>query len=389
MARQANPTVETDVVARDASTKRSALFSRLIGGQGLLLVVIAFGLLLSILSPVFLTPVNLINLLYQSTILAVFAIGMTFVILTAGIDVSVGAIAAVTSVLSMGVVVSMGMPPMVGILAGLLVGIIVGAINGAMVTKLGISPLIATLATLSAGTGLAFAYSGGGNITPVPEVLTSAVNARIFGIPALIPAVIVLAVIAHLVLTRTTFGRSIYAVGGNPEAAQLAGIRVDRIKLLAYTISGLTAAIAGLLLTGRLASGSPRAGEGIELVVIAAVVIGGTSLFGGQGSIKGTLLGVLLISMVSNAVNLLGIPSSYDQIVQGAVIFAAAALDVYRHKYVQRALSRKAKIAPPPSLDPALPAANTSRSMSGTPNSPEAPASGPERDGDDVSGRPV
>lgn len=340
-----------------SSWTSSGWLGRFIGGQGLLIVVVLFGVLLAILSPVFLTPVNLINLLYQSTILGVFAIGMTFVILTAGIDVSVGATAAVTSVLSMGVVVRLGMPPAMGIIAGLCVGIIIGAINGVMVTKMGISPLIATLATLSAGTGLAFAYSDGGNITPVPEVLTGIVNAKLAGIPLLIPAVLFLALLAHLLLTRTTFGRSIYAVGGNPEAAKLAGIRVDRIRLLAYVIAGLTAAVAGLLLTGRLASGSPRVGDGIELTVIAAVVIGGTSLFGGQGTIKGTLLGVLLISMVSNAVNLLGIPSSYDKIVQGVVIFAAAGLDVYRHKYVQRSLSRKAKIAPPPSTDPTLPSA--------------------------------
>ena len=355
------PLQATPPDAGEPPVKRSisgAVVGRLIGGQGLLIVVLAFGLLLSILSPVFLTPVNLINLLYQSTILGVFAIGMTFVILTAGIDVSVGATAAVTSVLSMGIIVRMGMPDFVGIIGGLVIGILIGAINGFMVTKLGISPLIATLATLSAGVGLAFAYSDGGNITPVPTALTSAVNAKILGIPLLIPAVLLLAFLAHLLLTRTTFGRSIYAVGGNKEAAQLAGIRVDRIVLLAYVICGLTAALAGLLLTGRLASGSPRAGDGIELTVIAAVVIGGTSLFGGQGNIKGTLLGVLLISMVSNAVNLLGIPSSYDKIVQGAVIFGAAALDVYRYKYVQRGLSRRAKVAPPPPAAPSAPASD-------------------------------
>jgi ribose transport system permease protein len=326
--------------------------NKLVGGQGLLFVILGFGLLLSILSPVFLTPVNLVNLLYQSTILGVFAIGMTFVILTAGIDVSVGAIAAVTSVLSMGLVVHAGLPPMVGILGGLLVGTAVGLVNGVMVTYMGISPLIATLATLSAGTGLAFAYSDGANITPVPDLLKSLVNTRVYGVPLLIPAVLLLALVAHFVLTRTTFGRSIYAVGGNPEAASMAGIRVKRITLWAYTICGSTAALAGLLLTGRLASGSPRAGEGIELTVIAAVVIGGTSLFGGQGNVKGTLFGVLLISMVSNAVNLLGIPSSYDKIVQGAVIFLAAALDVYRNRYVQRALSRSAKVAPAQAAEP-------------------------------------
>lgn len=336
----------------DESRSRLSGVGDFIGAQGLLVVVLLFGVLLTFLSPVFLTPLNLVNLLYQCTILGVFAIGMTFVILTGGIDVSVGSTAALASVLSMGVIVNMNMPPAIGLLTGLVVGAGVGAVNGLMVTKLGISPLIATLATLSAGSGIAFAYSDGGNITPVPKVLTDMVSAKIAGIPLLIPAVLVLAFLAHLALTRTTYGRSIYAVGGNKEAALLAGIRVDRVTMNAYIIAGLSAGMAGLLLTGRLASGSPRAGDGIELTVIAAVVIGGTSLFGGQGNIKGTLLGVLLIAMVSNAVNLLGIPSSYDRIVQGVVIFAAAALDVYRYKYVQKNLSRKRKIGPPPAVDP-------------------------------------
>ncbi|AFR28925.1 ABC transporter permease [Arthrobacter sp. Rue61a] len=338
--------------SHDESRSRLSGVGDFIGAQGLLVVVLLFGVLLTFLSPVFLTTVNLVNLLYQCTILGVFAIGMTFVILTGGIDVSVGSTAALSSVLSMGVIVNMDMPPAIGLLTGLVVGAGVGAVNGLMVTKLGISPLIATLATLSAGSGIAFAYSDGGNITPVPKVLTDMVSAKIAGIPLLIPAVLVLAFLAHLVLTRTTYGRSIYAVGGNKEAALLAGIRVDRVTMNAYIIAGLSAGMAGLLLTGRLASGSPRAGDGIELTVIAAVVIGGTSLFGGQGNIKGTLLGVLLIAMVSNAVNLLGIPSSYDRIVQGVVIFAAAALDVYRYKYVQKNLSRKRRIGPPAATDP-------------------------------------
>lgn len=331
---------------RPRATPRGAngggALTRLIQGQGLLLAILVFGFVLFMLSADFLTRANIINLLYQSTILAVFAIGMTFVILTAGIDLSVGSVAALTSVLSMAVVVEAGLPPMVGVLAGLLVGLSVGAFNGLVITKIGISPLIATLATFAAASGGAFAYSNGANITPVPDVLRDISRAEVLGLPVLIPAVLVLAVFAHLVLTRTSFGRSVYAVGGNPEAASLAGIRTDRIKLIAYTICGLTAAVAGLMITARLASGTPRAGEGIELTVIAAVVIGGTSLFGGQGSIKGSLLGVLLISMVSNAVNLLGVPSAYDKIVQGGVIFTAAALDVYRSRYTERVMSRRA-----------------------------------------------
>lgn len=318
-------------------------WGRMIQDQGILFAILIFGFLLWGLSPVFLTKANIINLLFQSTILGVWAIGMTFVILTAGIDLSVGAIAGLVSVLSMGAIIDAGLPPVAGILIGLLIGVGIGAINGFAVTKIGISPLIATLAALSAATGLAFAYSGGANIGPVPDLLTSIGSAQILGIPVLIPAVIVLAILAHLVLTRTSFGRSVYAVGGNPEAARLAGIRTDRVKMMVYMISGLTAAAAGLLLTARFGSGSPRAGVGEELTVIAAVVIGGTSLFGGQGNIKGSMLGVLLITMVGNAVNLLGVGSAYDQLVQGAVIFIAAALDVYRHRYTERIMSRRAR----------------------------------------------
>jgi ribose transport system permease protein len=325
------------------SQAASGRFNRIIQDQGLLLVILLFGLVLFLFSADFLTRANIVNLLYQATILGVFAIGMTFVILTAGIDLSVGANAGLTSVLSMAAVVKWGLPPFFAVVVGVGVGLLVGTINGLLVTRLGISALIATLATLSACTGAAFAYSNGANITPVPGFLTWITDTKVADVPILIPIVLAGAVLAHWVLTRTSYGRSVYAVGGNPEAARLAGIRTNRIILIAYAICGVTAAIAGLLLTARLASGSPRAGDGIELTVIAAVVIGGTSLFGGVGTIKGAMLGVLLISMVSNAVNLLGVPSAYDQIVQGAVIFAAAAIDVYRAKYTERAMSRRAR----------------------------------------------
>lgn len=329
--------------ASSNNQSNGGMLGKIIQDQGLLLAILIFGFILWGLSPVFLTKANIVNVLFQATILGVWAIGMTFVILTAGIDLSVGAVAGLVSVLSMGAIVDYGLPPTIGILLGLGVGAAIGAVNGIAVTKIGISPLIATLATLSAATGLAFAYSGGANIGPVPDILTTIGRAEILSIPLLIPAVLVLAVLAHLILTRTSFGRSVYAVGGNPEAARLAGIQTDRVKLVAYIICGVTAAMAGLMLVSRLGSGSPRAGAAEELTVIAAVVIGGTSLFGGQGDIKGSMLGVLLITMVGNAVNLLGVGSAYDQIVQGAVIFVAAAIDVYRRRYTERVMSRSVR----------------------------------------------
>jgi ribose transport system permease protein len=319
------------------------LAGKFVADQGLLVAIIVFALVLSQLTDVFLTRTNIINLLFQSTILAVFAIGMTFVILTAGIDLSVGAVAAVSSVMSIGLVVNTGLPTGIGIIAALALGTGIGLVNGFAVTKIGITPLIATLAMLSAATGFAFAYTDGANVTPVPDIYRTVSTAQVGPIPAMIFFVLGLAIFAHLVLSRTRFGRSVYAVGGNPLAARLSGIRTDRIITMTYAISGFTAALAGLMITARLASGSPRAGLGIELTVIAAVVIGGTSLFGGQGNMKGTLFGVLLIAMVRNAINLLGVPSAYDQLVTGGVIFLAAGLDVYRNRLTERRMSRRAR----------------------------------------------
>jgi ribose transport system permease protein len=335
----------------------------LLADQGLLLVIVVFGLVMSQLSDVFLTERNLINILYQSTILAVFAVGMTFVILTAGIDLSVGAVAAVASVLSIGVVVKNGWPPAAGIALALAIGSGVGLFNGLVATKIGITPLIGTLAMLSVATGFAFAYTDGSNIVPVPHVYHAVGVAKVGNFPAMIFFALGLAALAGFVLSRTRFGREVYAVGGNALAARLAGIRTDRVLIACYTISGLCAAIAGLMLTARLESGSPRSGSGMELTVIAAVVIGGTSLFGGVGGIRGTLYGVLLITMVTNAINLLGVPSAYDQLVQGAVIFTAAALDVYRNRFAERRLSRRARVVSGPAAD----ASPARRGPDGTP----------------------
>jgi ribose transport system permease protein len=224
----------------------------------------------------------------------------------------------------------------------ILLGAAIGLGNGLAVTRIGITPLIVTLASLSAVSGAAFAWTDGSNVTPVPQIFKTIGTEKVLGLPVMIPFALAIALVAHVVLSRTRFGRSIYAVGGNAVAARLAGIRTGRVITLAYVIAGAMAAVAGLMLTARLFSGSPRAGQGMELTVIAAVVIGGTSLFGGTGNIRGTLYGVLLITMVTNSINLLGVTSAYDDLITGAVIFVAAAIDVYRHRYFQRAMARRA-----------------------------------------------
>ncbi|MCM2533339.1 ABC transporter permease [Neobacillus pocheonensis] len=305
-----------------------------LGSLGLLIVIIAFGIILSFMTPVFLTETNLINLLMQSTILVTLALGVTFVIITGGIDLSVGSIMAVSSAIGLGLIVYQHVPVIVGVLVMILIGAVFGLINGIFITKLQLSPLIVTLGTMGIARGIVLIYTNSANVGPVPNSFVTLATGQIFSIPNLIIVVAVLALIAHIILKNTVFGRSVYASGGNELAARLSGVRTKTIITLTYVISGITAAIGGILLTARLESAGPTAGTGLELTVIAAVVIGGTSLFGGQGNILGTILGVILISLVSNAINLLSVPPAWDSLVQGSVILVAALLDVYRRKFL-------------------------------------------------------
>lgn len=308
-----------------------------LGSLGLLIVIVAFCVVLSFLSPVFLSKMNLINLLMQSTILVTLALGVTFVIMTGGIDLSVGGVMAVSSAVGLGAIVYDGVPVIVGVLIMILIGAAFGFVNGFLVTKFGVPPLIVTLATMGIARGIVLIYTNSANVNPVPDSFITLATGRLFSIPYLIIVVAILAIIAHVVLKHSVFGRSVYASGGNELAARLAGIKTKTVITLTYVIAGVMASIGGLFLTARLESAGPTAGLGIELTVIAAVVIGGTSLFGGQGNIIGTILGVILIALVSNAVNLLGVPPAWDQLVTGGVILVAALLDVYRRKFLVKA----------------------------------------------------
>lgn len=316
----------------------------LIQDLGLLIVIGIGAIALSILSPVFFTRLNIENLLFSSTVIAVIAVGESFVIMVAGIDLSVGAVLALSSVLSVGLVNDFGVPVAAAIAASLGAGALIGLINGLNVTLTKIPALIATLAMLTVTRGLAFIYSGGQNIAPVPDFYIQVQATRILGIPVIILFTLAIGILAHFVLSRTRFGRSIYATGGNPVAARLSGIRVNRVIVLAYTISGVLAALGGLMITARLEAGAATAGQGTELTVISAVVIGGVSLFGGEGKIAGVLLGVLLLGLVQNAINLLNVPPNYDYVVSGFVIAVAAALDVYRRNYLEAELRRRANL---------------------------------------------
>lgn len=283
-------------------------------------------LLLWILTPHFLTISNLLNVLEQTSINAVIAVGMTFVILSAGIDLSVGSVLALSGVV-MATLLQQDWPVAAAMAVGLLMGFGFGALNGVAIAWGRLPPFIATLGMMSIARGCALLFTEGRPVSGFDQTFRSLATARILGIPA--PVVITAAVylVARFVLSSTRFGRYVYAMGGNEEATRLSGVNVRLHKMLVYGVCGLTSGIAAVLLTARLNSAQPIAGIMYELDAIAAVVIGGTSLAGGEGGVGGTLIGALIMGVLRNGLNLLGVSSFLQQVVIGLVIVFAVLLD--------------------------------------------------------------
>ncbi|MCC4722316.1 ABC transporter permease [Salinicoccus sp. RF5] len=291
---------------------------------GLTLLVIV----ITIMNQQFLSPDNLLNLLRQVSINGLIAFGMTFVILTGGIDLSVGSILAFSSAMT-ALLITSGIDPVFAMLLGCVVGLLAGAVNGLLVTVGGMAPFIATLATMTIYRGATLVVTDGRPITGLGDSLLFQMFGKgyFFGIPVPAVTMIVIFIILYIVLNKTIFGRRTYAIGGNETAAALSGIKVNRTKIMIYALSGLMSAIAGIILASRLDSAQPTAGETYELDAIAAVVLGGTSLMGGKGRIVGTLIGVLIIGVLNNGLNLIGVSSFYQQIIKGLVIVIAVLID--------------------------------------------------------------
>jgi ribose/xylose/arabinose/galactoside ABC-type transport system permease subunit len=289
-----------------------------------------------ILTPQFLTTSNLVNIVTQSSIVGIAAVGATFIIITGGIDLSVGSNVALSGMVA-ATLVSSGLDGLTGVLVAILVATAVGAFNGASVTLLRLAPFIVTLAVLGMGRGLTLQISGGESVYDLPRAFTWLGGGTVVGIPVPVIMTVVVFAIGYLVLSRTTFGHQVYAVGGNREAARLAGIRDRRVLFAVYAIAGLCAGIAAITLVGRLGSATPTAATGLELQVIAAVVIGGTSLFGGKGSLAGTFVGVLLIGVINNGLTLLNVSPFWVQFMQGLLIFLAVLLDSYNSRRLAKA----------------------------------------------------
>ena len=287
----------------------------------------------------FMTAQNLMNVSLQVSAVAIAAIGGTMVILTGGIDLSPGSSVALTTCVLAVLVKLMGLPLLLGILVVLVMGAAMGAINGVLSAYGRIPTFIATLATLSVYRGLAFLITEGTPIFNISPGLDRVFYDRLFGIPLPFYYVMVLYVMTYVFLRHTSIGRAIYAVGGNESAARLSGIQVNRVRMVAFVLAGLTASISGVLLAARLNSGSPNYGVGLELQAIAAAVIGGASLTGGIGNIISTLFGALTVAVVQNGLNLNAVPAAWQNITLGLIIVLAVSLDMWRAD-LGRGLSR-------------------------------------------------
>jgi ribose transport system permease protein len=313
----------------------SALRERISGAisqlaaAGALIVVFVF---LSIFSPVFLTADNLFNIGSQTAVVAVIAIGMTLVIITAGIDLSVGSVAALSGVLGVMMMADAGLPVPLAILGGTLVGAICGLVNGLLVSVAGLNPFIATLGMLTVARGLTFIFTNAVAVFGAPNSFRLLGQGVLGPIPIPVLMIVLVAVAGYIVLSRTRLGRYAYAMGSNLEAARLSGIPIRRYLTSVYVISGALAGFGGMIAASRVNSGQPNFGIGLELDVIAAAVIGGASLFGGQGTVVGTLIGAFLVALIRNGSVLLDINTFYQQVIIGVVIWLAVIWDQYRRR---------------------------------------------------------
>ena len=298
--------------------------------QKSLIALLVLILVVSLLSPNFFTADNLMNILRQTSVNAIIAVGMTLVILTAGIDLSVGSILALTGAFA-AAMVGADLPVIIAIPAALLAGAALGGVSGAIIAKGKVQAFIATLVTMTALRGFTMVFTDGRPISTgfseTSDAFAVLGTGYWLGIPVPIWIMALVFALAWYLLNHTRLGRYIYALGGNEAATRLSGINVDRVKIAVYTLCGALSALAGLIVTSRLSSAQPTAGMGYELDAIAAVVVGGTSLMGGKGRIMGTLIGALIIGFLNNALNLLDVSSYYQMIAKAAVILLAVMVD--------------------------------------------------------------
>lgn len=307
--------------------------SMLKNNMGIIFVLLILCIILSIVSPVFLTTDNLISVLRQVSNNVFLALGMTLIMILGGIDLSVGAIVAASGTLTVGFIVNNGMPIPAAILLGILIGVVLGFFNGVIIAHFKLPAFIVTLATMNIAQGIAYIYSGGRSARITNDAYTMIGTGKLFGfLPLPVVYMVILTIIFIIILNKTRFGTNIFAIGGNREAARLSGVPSKKVEIAVYTIAGLLAALAGIVLSARMYSGQPSVGSGYEMDAIAACVLGGVSMAGGRGRISGTIFGVLIIGIVSNGLNLMGVSSFWQLLVKGLIILIAVLIDAQKGK---------------------------------------------------------
>jgi inositol transport system permease protein len=326
---------ETIVDSEPKLAKGSRLHDRgssILSRYGMLIILIVLIMVMTILAPTFLTSGNLINIVRQMSVVGIIAIGVTMIIITTGIDLSSGSVIALVSV----VVASMSHPgsyPLaVALIVGLGLGLLTGVINGTIISKGKIAPFIVTLGMMTVARGAALLYTSGKPIGNLSEGFKVIGQGNLFGIPIPILIFLFVGFISYIMLNKTKFGKYVYAIGGNEQAAVIAGVNVDKYKIMIYGFAGLLSAVGGIILTSRIASGQPTSGVMYELDAIAAAVIGGTSLSGGIGTIGGTIIGALIIGVMNNGLDLLNVSSYWQQILKGVIITVAVLIDSRKQK---------------------------------------------------------
>lgn len=308
--------------------RMSGAVSRLAAAGALIVIFVV----LSFVAPSFLTADNLFNLGSQTSVKAVMAVGVTLVIITGGIDLSVGSVAALSGVVGVLLMAEHGLNPLLGVLGGLAVGATAGLVNGLLVSRVGLPPFIATLGMLSVARGVVLITTGAVAVFGAPDSFRLLGQGVLGPVPVPVLLIVFVALAGHVILTRTRLGRYAYVLGSNPEAARLSGVAVNRHITAVYVLSGMFAGLGGMIAASRINSGQPNFGEGLELDVIAAVVIGGASLFGGRGTILGSLIGAFLVAVIRNGAVQLGIGTFYQNVLIGLIIWLAVWWDRYQRR---------------------------------------------------------
>lgn len=327
--------VELESVQAGKTNQAMDFIKRLLRARetGIAVVVLAMITFLSLATDTFFTASNLAVVSRQISLNAIIAMGMTLVILMGGIDLSVGSVVAISSVMLGLTMVRWNMPIWLGIVIGILMGVVIGFINGALVVRTKVPPFIITLGMMGLARGAALVITKGTSISGFPTNYFPIGQGFMFNlVPIPVVIAIVLAILVHIVLSRTTFGRRIYLLGSNEEAALLSGINVNRMKVMIFTICSAFAAIEAVIETSRMATGQPASGSGYELTAIGSVIIGGASMAGGEGTVLGTMLGAVLLGLITNGLILLGISAYWQQVFSGTIIILAVALDTWRRQ---------------------------------------------------------